>query len=587
MISTEKKILFQKRLDILLVVVGLLSMLSILALVGFRLDDASVDHFKDGILFLSLVFIGQEVYRWVLFPEIKTLKTRWLENLMAVLLLFNIIYPVSLLSLLADIFSGVAQSEITLIDLIIIQVPIILVVIIRSLRNQIVFSRLQLHPGIIFTISFALVILIGTMLLMLPRATPEGYHISIADAVFTATSAVCVTGLIVMDTAKDFTLFGQIIILILIQIGALGIMTITTFFTMIVSGGLSFKVKILMREMLSEENISTVKTLLLKILLFTFAVELAGFLLLYYSTGHTFSNIDYNYLYSSLFHSVSAFCNAGFSIYSSGLMDSAVNNNYIFLSVIMALIVIGGIGFGVLSNFTSALRSGKSLFRYRITLTTKVVVITTLILIVIGAIVLWIIEPFQSNSEMTIFDKLFHSLFLSVTARTAGFNTVATELLSYPTVLVMILLMWIGASPGSCGGGVKTTTFALAFISLYNTIRGKERIEVFRRYVPNDLVKKALAIIFASLFALFIGSVLLLILEPDKKPIDLVFELTSAMSTVGLSRDITFHIGDGAKVLITVFMFIGRIGILTFLMAIARTVSEARYKLPAESIMIG
>jgi len=587
MVNTEKKIIYKKWLDILMLVIGLLSVLSIVVLVGFRLSEVTIGYLKYVIFLLSLVFVGQELARWIIFPEMKTMKVRWLENLIACLILFNIIFPYTMLSLIDNLFSGYTHQEITLIDMTIIQIPIIIVVIIRSLRHQIAFSRIQVHPGIIFTISFAIVILIGSMLLMLPKATPEGYQIAFVDALFTSTSAVCVTGLIVMDTAKDFTLFGQIIILMLIQIGGLGIMTITTFFTMIVSGGLSFKVKIMMREMLSEENISTVKELLLKIILFTFTVEFIGFLFLYYSTGNTFSQINFEYVYSSIFHSVSAFCNAGFSIYSSNLMDTSVNNNYLYLTTIMLLIIIGGIGFNVLANITATLRSGKSLIRYRITLTTKIVIVTTLALIVSGALIIWSIEPFNQNPDMTTFDKLFHSLFLSVTARTAGFNTVGIELLSYPTVLIMIFLMWVGASPSSTGGGVKTTTFALALISLYNTIRGKERIEIFHRHIPNDLVRKALAIIFAYLFALFVGSVLLLMLEPDKLPVDLVFELTSAMSTVGLSRNITYYIGDGAKVLITIFMFIGRIGILTFLMAIAKSVTETRYQLPSESIMIG
>jgi len=274
--TSDKKVAYFKRLNILLAVVGILSMLTIIILIGFRLNDLTVEYLRYSIMLLSIIFVSQEIFRWYLYPEAKNLKDRWLENLLALLLLLNILYPVSLLSFLVSIFTGFTQNEVTIIDLTIIQIPIILVVIIRSLRSQIVLSNMRFHPGMIFTISFALVILIGTMLLLLPRATPEGHSISFVDAIFTSTSAVCVTGLIVLYTAKDFTLFGQVILLLLIQIGALGIMTITTFFSMIISGGLSFKVKIMMREMLSEENISTVRGLLLKILMFTFSVEFIG-----------------------------------------------------------------------------------------------------------------------------------------------------------------------------------------------------------------------------------------------------------------------------------------------------------------------
>jgi Trk-type K+ transport system membrane component len=399
---------------------------------------------------------------------------------------------------------------------------------------------------------------------------------------------VCVTGLTVLDTSNDFTGFGKLIILFLVQVGGLGIMTLTTFFTVFFAGGMSYKVRVMMKDLLSEENVNEVRALLMKITFFTITIELIGAFFLYFSLEGSLTNISLEKLFSSIFHSVSAFCNAGFSIYSENLMERSISNNFYIPTIIMLLIVIGGLGFPVLSNLASYRPWRKVIKRQnqRLSTYTKLVLATTFWLILISTFLIFIIEPFSFKS-MGVVEKLFHSLFLAITPRTAGFNIVSTELLGPATAIFIIVLMWIGASPGSTGGGIKTTTFSVTALSFLNQIRGRTQTRIFKRQISVESIHRASMVIFASLIALFAGSLILIWIEPDKEPLDLIFEATSALGTVGLSRDVTFHLGTGGKFVLIVLMFTGRIGILTFFLAFFKQGKDPHYLLPKVNITVG
>jgi trk system potassium uptake protein len=324
--------------------------------------------------------------------------------------------------------------------------------------------------------------------------------------------------------------------------------------------------------------------LLKRILLFTFVVEYVGSIILYLSLGGNILYFDRQLYYDCLFHSVSAFCNAGFSVYSDGLMFHTVQANYIFLSTIMFLIVLGGIGFFTLSDVSRNAFKRKN--RRNLRLSSKIVLYTTAILILVGLLMFFVFET--KNAElMTFGDKIFHSLFLSITSRTAGFNTLSIELLTPASVMFLIILMWIGASPGSTGGGIKTTTFALTVITLFNIVRGKERIEVFNREISTNNLRQASMVIISSLIFLGGGTTMLVWVEPSLNPLDLIFEATSAISTVGLSRNITSSLGNSGKTIIIILMFVGRIGVLTFFLSLYKPKPEPFYRLPNEKIMIG
>jgi len=452
-------------------------------------------------------------------------------------------------------------------------------------------------PATIFISSFALLILAGTLLLMLPRATHDGIHF--IDALFTSTSAVCVTGLIVVDTGSYFTVFGQSIILVLIQLGGIGIMTFTSFFAFFFLGGSSYQNLILLGNLTSENKISEVIGTLKKILFFSFLVEAIGFALIFINISATSVMNRPDALFFSAFHSISAFCNAGFSTLSNSFYDINYRFNYSLHSTIVLLFIIGGLGFPVIINIyrwmklvviNRILRLNKRREvihqAHVFTLNTKLVLYTTLILLITGTVIFYALEYNNTLAEHKGPGKIITAFFGAATPRTAGFNTVDTNIISIPTLMFVVLLMWIGASPASTGGGIKTSTFALAVLNIINLAKGKNKVELNRRQIPETSLRRSFAFIFLSL--LIIGFVIFLLFktEPDKKATDIIFEVFSAFGTVGLSRGITGDLSGVGKIIITLTMFVGRVGALTFLSSIIKKSAEKSLEYPSEGILI-
>jgi potassium uptake TrkH family protein len=452
-------------------------------------------------------------------------------------------------------------------------------------------------PAAIFISSFALLIIVGTLLLMLPRATHDG--IRFIDALFTSTSAVCVTGLIVVDTGSYFTQFGQSIILVLIQLGGIGIMTFTSFFAFFFSGGSSYQNLILLGNLTSENKISEVIGTLKKILFFTLLAEAIGFVLIYINVS-TFSGINKpDTVFFSIFHSISAFCNAGFSTLSNNFYDINYRFNYSLHSTIAILFIIGGLGFPVIINIYTWMKHVVTNRLLRLnkrrevihqahvfTLNTKLVLYTTLILLVTGTVMFYALEYNNALAEHKGPGKIITAFFGAATPRTAGFNTIDTNIISIPTLMFVVLLMWIGASPASTGGGIKTSTFALAVLNTFSLAKGKDKVELNRRQIPETSLRRSFAFIFLSL--LVIGFIIFLLFqtEPDKKATDIIFEVFSAFSTVGLSRGITGDLSSVGKFIITLTMFVGRVGALTFLSSFLKKSTGKSLQYPSEGILI-
>ncbi len=584
-----KKEIAKKILDTLLIIITTLSLILFFTILGFEIQDNLISIIDYLLHIIIILFILQELIRWFIIRDKKSyLKQRWFENIVALFLLINLFIPEIKIIHLIKLIPYINEKTATLLYLGFIHFLIIFVVLVKILRYTHLISNLKLPPGAIFTISFAIIIMFGTTLLLLPNATISSKPISFIDALFTSTSAVCVTGLVVLDTAKDFTLLGQFIILFLIQVGGLGVMTFTTFFALFLSGTISFKYRILMKDFLSQENISEVKTLLLKIISFTFTIELFGAMFLYISSGGTLTKFDLYSFYESLFHSVSAFCNAGFSIFTAGMTNPLYVNNYIYHTIIMLLIITGGLGFTTLTNI-SQIRPWKKYIRlrHRLNLNSKIILSSTIILILGGTLLITFFEPYFFDRSLSFGEKLFHSLYLSVTSRTAGFNIAPMAALTPVTITILLPLMWIGASPGGTGGGIKTTTISLAVLTLYNLMRGKDKVELFGREISLDSIRKAFMVIFSSLIFLCISTIILIWSEPDKAPLNLIFEAVSAIGTVGLSIDITPHLGTGGKVIIIFLMFIGRIGVLTFFLSFVKLGKPLKYNLPKSNIVVG
>ncbi|QYJ69136.1 TrkH family potassium uptake protein [Flavobacterium litorale] len=450
---------------------------------------------------------------------------------------------------------------------------------------------LYYNPTILFVGSFAVTGLIGAFLLMLPNATTHG--ISFTDALFTSTSAVCVTGLIVLDTATDFTFMGKTVILCLIQLGGIGMLTFTSFFAFFFKQGSSFREGMNVSSFVDSDNLQNVLHFAMRVVAFTVGVEIAGALLIY-SFIVDIPSIQ-NKLFFSVFHSVSAFCNAGFSTFSDGLNDQSLQDAYAFQWVIMHLVIFGGLGYNIVFNFVRYIRlfivNSVTNMRFQapvrtLTLNSRIVIITTAILLTVGSFFFFFAEYNNTFKDETLFGKITSAAFTSVTARTAGFNTFDFASLSMPAILFVIFLMWIGASPGSTGGGIKTSTFALATLNIISIARGKQHIELRSRKINNQSVKRAFAIICISLMVIGMGVLMVLFFEKDFSLIQVAFEVFSAFSTVGLSLGITAELSIGSKYVLIMVMFLGRIGLLNLLVGMLKTMEAHSYEYPEENILI-
>lgn len=472
----------------------------------------------------------------------------------------------------------------------------ILILLVRELsliRFQI--NRTLINPAQLFIGSFLLLILLGAFLLMLPRATYGS--ISFADALFTSTSAVCVTGLIVVDTATFFTPLGQTIILFLIQIGGLGILTFASYFSYFFKGLTSFESQLTISDIVSTERVGEVFSMLKYILVITFSIEAISALLIYFSLdGMAFEN-TYQKLFFAAFHAISAFCNAGFSTLSNGLYEEGLRFNYGLQLIIILTFFMGGLGFPIVANLSNAIRYAffriipvfrkKVIFRSRLfNLNSRITLVTTISLTILGTIFMYVVEYENTLAVHKGLGKVVVALFEAATPRTAGFNNIDLTQLGMPAMLMTFFLMWIGASPASTGGGIKTSTFAVAILNIVSVARGMTRIEIFRRQISDNSVRRAFAVIALSLAVIGTGIVLLSVFDGDKPLLNLAFECFSAYSTVGLSLGTTGSLSAPGKIVIIVIMFIGRVSTLAILIAFFKKARAKHYTYPTEEITI-
>lgn len=455
------------------------------------------------------------------------------------------------------------------------------------------------NPSLILASSFLVIIIIGAGLLMLPRATYHG--ISWIDALFTATSATCVTGLVSVDVPSTFTLEGQIIIILLIQIGGLGVMTLTSFFAMFFMGNTSLYNQLVVGDMISSNSLNSLLSTLLYILGFTLAIEGIGMVIIWYSVHDTLGMTLQQEIYFATFHSVSAFCNAGFSTLPGNLGNAAVmqNHNLLFITVSF-LIILGGIGFPILVNLKETLfyylrylkwkcfgrssRFPKQVHLYN--LNTRIVLIMTALLLVVGTLVIAFYEWNNAFAGMEVTDKWVHAFFNATCPRTAGFISVGLTTLSTQTLLLMIILMIIGGGTQSTAGGVKINVFAVILLNLWAVIRGANRVTIFQRELSDDSIRRSNAVLMLYLIILFAAIFVMSMLEPKASLMALTFECVSALSTVGASLDLTPILGTAGKLVIILLMFIGRVGAFTLLLGLIKQVKKRNYKYPSDNIII-
>lgn len=455
------------------------------------------------------------------------------------------------------------------------------------------------NPSLILAVSFLVIILIGTGLLLLPRCTYDG--ISWVNALFVSTSAVCVTGLVPVDVPATFTPEGLTVIILLIQIGGLGVMTLTSFFAMFFMGNTSLYNQLVVRDMISSNSLESLVSTLLYILGFTLVIEGIGMLSIWLSIHGTLGMNLESELFFSAFHSVSAFCNAGFSTLPGNLGNPMVmtGHNWLYLTVSF-LIILGGIGFPILVNlkdivayharrmwtFMQTRRWERHRMHHLFNLNTKIVLIMTVLLLVFGTLAIAFFEWNNTFAGMSWADKWTQAFFNATCPRTAGFSSVDLGALTVQSVMLYMLLMWIGGAAQSTAGGVKVNAFAISSLNLLAVLRGRERLEIFGRELSYDSIRRSNAAVVVSLALLFVFVFVLTLLEPEMSVMTLTFECISALSTVGSSLNATPLLGDESKLLVSLLMFIGRVGFITLVMGIVKPKGNTKYRYPQDNIII-
>lgn len=543
------------------------------------------------IFYLAIIFLGFVVTagRYLYSKKPLTL------NKVAV---FDLLTSIAIVILLVAHFTDLVRSgmSVAVDGFVAIKIAVFVTFIREISDHDFNLNRTFLNPAQFFILSFLSLVLVGALLLMMPNATTQ--PLSFIDALFTATSAVCVTGLIVVDTATYFTTFGQVIIMGLIQIGGLGILTFVTYFSYFFKGGVSYETQASISEMSYMRGMGDVVSTLKSILYVTFAVEAVAAALIYISI-YDIPDMDWSeQLFFSVFHAISAFCNAGFSTFSAGMYDDALRFNYPLQLIIATTFIFGGMGFVIVVNVLRYLRDRAERLIYRhdqryiyrpwlLNINSRITLITTGALLLVGLIGVMIFEYNNVLADhRSFFGKLVTGLFAAATPRTAGFNTIDMGELAFPTIMLTIFLMWIGASPNSTGGGIKTSTFAIALLNTLSLARGQTNVEVFKRQIADISIRRAFSIMWLSLLVIGMGVTLISYDQPELDLIKVVFECFSAYSTVGLSLNLTTELSDFSKMVVSVIMFVGRVSMLTIFIALLKNRRQRNYRYPTEEITI-
>lgn len=547
---------------------------------GFFLDPGEMEFLYHCYDVLILSFLINYLFRILYsFKRVSFLKRTWFECLLLCIVVANFF--------LEDIYGIVSQR-------VFYKNYIVFYLILLSGYEFVKFSTrinlVKFRPTTMFLVSFILLIGVGTILLMLPTSTEGRTSMPFIDALFTATSASCVTGLIVVDTATYFSLKGQLIILLLFQLGGLGIISFATFFSTFFTKGVGIKHQTIMQDIYSTESLVSAQNLFKTIIVITLVIEFLFFVAIFFTWGGQaqFDSLGQK-IYFSAFHAVSAFCNAGFSLYSEGIYEPVVRSAYLLHIVIAVAVILGGLGFPVLEDIFSIHKMRERL-KYPWKdwhLATKVSLYTSAALILFGTVSFYFLERDHVLKEMNLTEQFIVSFFQSVVARSAGFNTINLGSVSEATAMILIFLMFIGASPASTGGGIKTSTFLIIFITAIATITEKGKVEIGRRTVTQDIIFRAFSIFAFAVAYNFTCIIILRISEPGVAFVDLIFEQISAFGTVGTSRGITSSLSFVGKSMIMMSMFVGRVGLITLAIALSKRAVSTSYRYPNAHIMVG
>ena len=565
---------------------------------GFHLTDAQMGHVNWLYFWVWIIYLVDRGSHLILKKRLYWRSAYsflgWSINALLILTLI----PILVVILGIDDSGGIMK----ILNNRVFHVLVLFLISLIDLSDEVIrFLGQKSNPAFVMAISFMIIILVGSGLLLMPRCLQAGAHITWVDSLFTSTSAVCVTGLTSVDISSTFTRFGQLIILALIQVGGLGVMTITSFFALFFMGNTSIYNQMLVRDMVSSKSLASLWSTLLNIFGFTAFLELMGAIAIFLSIHGTIGVDTSGELFFSIFHSISAFCNAGFSSFKDGLSASVLMHGHCMLYLFVSfLVVMGGIGYPVLVNFkTIVYKHVQELWRWMhgrryvsfsipnlFDLNTKIVLRTTTYLLIVGFVLIAVFEWNNAFYGMGVGEKLTHSFFNAVCPRTAGFTSVGLNNMCIQTIFIYILFMWVGGSSQSTAGGIKVNAFAVAMLNIRAIIHGTTRVEYGNRELSLDSIRRANATVFVSICVLAVSVFLMTLLEPSLPIKSVVFECVSALGTVGATLGLTSEMGNGGKMLIALLMFVGRVGMVTLAQGILHQYKKQNYQLPQDSIII-
>ncbi|HAS36482.1 MAG TPA: hypothetical protein DCS15_08335 [Flavobacteriales bacterium] len=585
-----------KSFKILSLVVSIFALGVLVYYYGFQHSPQGEDILM-GVIRLSFLFY---VFHFLLkvfydFSPIQFIKQHWFEAFMVVVLILDgFFYTFFNTLMIESIFRSFDMMALADVSEFFIQFYLFAIVAAELSQSGGFMPTIKLHPAFIFVLSFGLIILLGSLLLMMPEMSTG--DVSFIDALFTSTSATCVTGLITLDTATMWTVKGHTILLILMKVGGINIILFGAFLTLLGRLGVGMKHHLVVEDFVNKESVFSSKGMLGRIVLVSILIELLGSILIFFQTTSSLTHMAFGQkLFFSLFHSVSAFNNAGFSTMSGGLYNDYLVNLQWFHITAGVLIIFGSLGFTTLFDLLDPRKimerrkhSWKKPF-----LGSQVSLITAALLIFGGAFFFFIFEMDNTLQGKDSFSAIVASVFQSISLRTAGFNTVDLTQMSMPFIIVCLVLMFIGGASSSTAGGIKTSTFSVVVLSAYSTIRGKKNIELFKKRIPAGVVFRSHSIFMFALSGIILGIFLLSITESELlssgqfRMMDLVYEEVSAFSTVGASTGVTPYLSNAGKVVVMISMYVGRLGTLTVAYALSRNIASTNYTYPKESFMVG
>ncbi len=589
----DSKISVLNRLKVFSFFVSLIVISLLVYYHGYPLNEIQKNQIETAVNFSFVFYIFKFLIKFIYsFQPITFLRESKIEAIIILFLTLNLIF-VSIFDFNIYQFLAITYGLDYIEDVfnLFIQGYILVIIGLELGKAVPLLNNIKVNPPILFILVFALLTLFGTILLLMPNMSTQIGSASLMTAAFTSLSACSLTGLVVADTSSFWTIKGQFVIILLIQLGAFNVVSFASMLLLFTKNAMGIRQQSLLKSSLNTDNLASSKGLFRKILSYTFFIEFMGFVVIWVSLIPSYSNDIFNSrtAFDALFHSVSAFSNAGFSTFSRGLENQPLAQNYLFFITISIIIIFGSLGFSNIQDIFSITRIRERLNKpwIHLRIDTRIAILSNSTLLLLGFLIFYLFERNNSLSQWDEAGKWVHAFFQSATTRSTGYSTVDFGSLHSSVLIVVILFMFVGGSSGSTAGGIKTNTFTLIIVSIYNTIRGRENLHIYNRTIPNSIVLKAISIFIFYLGFVSIAIFFMCITDSENDLLQISFEVVSAYCTTGLSMGITSDLSTSGKVILMIGMFIGRIGPLTMAYALLKPSKSKNYSYPKSALAIG